>query len=101
MFKKLLVLPKDKGTIKQKSGVTYWYKCDRIECEEDYVGVSSKVFGEIFKENLKVPSTIYEHQNTISHVTSVENFQDYRKEGAKHGWSHQRNNFNKSQQPHT
>ena len=34
----LLVHPKDKDTILQKSGVTYNYKCGRVDCEEQYIG---------------------------------------------------------------
>ena len=33
-----LVAPKDKGQITNKSGVIYRYKCDMLECEEEYIG---------------------------------------------------------------
>ena len=52
----------------------YWFNCDRIDCEEDYIGESSRTFGERYKEYLKVPSPIFEHQNNTGHITSVENF---------------------------
>ena len=44
-LKNLLVSPKDKGPIIKKSGVIYWFKCDRIECEDEYIGESSRTFG--------------------------------------------------------
>ena len=33
------------------------------------------MFGERFKEYLKAPSPIYEHQNSSGHKTAIENFQ--------------------------
>ena len=44
---------KDKDTIIQISGVVYRYKCDRVECDEEYIGGSARTFGEKFKEYLK------------------------------------------------
>ena len=40
--KDLLVAPKDQNTIHKKSGVVYRYKCDRVECDKEYIGKSSK-----------------------------------------------------------
>ena len=37
-LKNLLVSPKDKDTIRKKSSVIYWFKCYRIDCEEEYIG---------------------------------------------------------------
>ena len=54
-FKNLLMTPKDKDPIMKKSGVIYRYKCNRVDCDE-YIGESSRVFGERFKEHQKVPS---------------------------------------------
>ena len=45
----LLVAPKDKDPILKKSGVIYRYECDRVECDEEYIGESSRTFGERFK----------------------------------------------------
>ena len=33
-----LVAPKDKDHITKKSGVIYRYRCDRLECDEEYIG---------------------------------------------------------------
>ena len=49
-IKDLLVAPKDKDHIIKKSGIIYRSKCDRVECDEEYIGESSRTFGERFKE---------------------------------------------------
>ena len=51
-----LVAPKDKDHITKKSGVIYRYRCDRLECDEEYTGETDRTFGERFKEHLKAPS---------------------------------------------
>ena len=66
--------PKDKEEIKKKSNIIYWYKCGRIECDDEYFGESARTFEERYKEHLKTPSPIFEHNNTTGHTTSVENF---------------------------
>ena len=73
-LKNLLVSPKDKDNIKKKSNVIYWFRCDKIDCKEEYIGESSRTFEERYKEYLKAPSPIHEHQNSTGHITSVENF---------------------------
>ena len=51
---------KDKDTVTQKSRVQYRYKCDRVECDEEYIVESPGTFEERFKElrYLKAPSPI-------------------------------------------
>ena len=73
-IKNLLVAPKDQDTIQKKSGVIYRYKCDRVECDEEYIGESSGTFGERFKEHLKAHSPIYDHFNTTGHNVTIDNF---------------------------
>ena len=51
-----LVAPKDKEHITKKSGIFYRFKCDGLECNEEYIGESARTFGERFKEHLKAPS---------------------------------------------
>ena len=65
-IKNLLMGPKDQDTIQKKSGVIYRYQCDRVECDEEYIGESSRTSGERFKEHLKAPSPIYDHSNIFS-----------------------------------
>ena len=45
-LKNLLVSPKDKESITKKSSVIYWFRCDRIDCEEECIGESSRMFEE-------------------------------------------------------
>ena len=73
-IKNLLVSPKDKDNIRKKSNVIYWFKCDRIDCEEECIWESARTFEERYKEHLKAASPILECQNNTGHITSVENF---------------------------
>ena len=54
-IKSLLMNPKDKDPITKKSGITYRYKCNRVDCDDEYIGESSRTFGERFREHLKAP----------------------------------------------
>ena len=66
--------PKDKDPTLKKSGVIYRYKCDRVECDEEYIGESSRTFGKRFKEHQEAPSPIYKHVNTTGHTVTIEHF---------------------------
>ena len=54
-IKGLLMAPKDKDHITMKSGIIYRFKCHRVDCDDEYIGESSRTFGERFKEHLKPP----------------------------------------------
>ena len=69
-----LVAPKDKDHITKKSGIIYRYKCNRLECDEEYIGETARTFGERYKEHLKAPSPIYDHSNITGHNTTLNNF---------------------------
>ena len=58
-----LMAPKDQDHLTKKSGIIYRYKCDRLECDEEYIGETARTFGERYKEHLKAPSPIYDHYN--------------------------------------
>ena len=58
----------------KKSGIIFRYKCDRLECDEEYICESARTFGEKFREHLKAPSPIYDHSNTTGHTTALDNF---------------------------
>ena len=73
-IKNLLMAPKDKDPIMKKSGVIYRYRCNRVDCNEEYIGESSRVFGERFKEHQKAPSPIFDHTNTTGHIINIDNF---------------------------
>ena len=53
--KNLLMAPKDRDPMLKRSGVIYRYKCDRVECDEEYIGEYSRTFGERFKETPEGP----------------------------------------------
>ena len=73
-IKNLLMTPKDKDPIHKQSGVNYRYQCDRVDCDEEYIGQSSRTFGERFKEHLKPSSPIYDHSNITGHNVTINNF---------------------------
>ena len=66
--------PKIKIISPKKSGVIYRYKCDMLECNEEYIGETARLFWERFKEHLKAPSPIYDHSNITGHSTTLNNF---------------------------
>ena len=72
-IKNLLMSPKDKDPIQKQSGVIYRYHCDRVDCDEEYIGESSRTFGERFKEHLKSPSPIYDHSYISGHSVTINN----------------------------
>ena len=73
-IKNLLMALKDKDPMVKKSGVIYSYKCGRVECDEEYIGESSRTSGERFKEHKKAPSPIFDHFNITGHSISIDNF---------------------------
>ena len=50
------------------------HMCDRVECDEEYIGESSRNFGERFKEHQKAPSPIFDHYTITGHNIKLENF---------------------------
>ena len=80
-IKNLLVSPKDKDPMVNQSGAIYWYQCGDLGCDEEYIGETSRTFGEIYKEHLKAPSPIHHHSNLTGHSTSHNNFQIIGKDG--------------------
>ena len=73
-IKSLLMAPKDQDPIFKKSGVIYRYKCGRVDCDEEYIGESSRTFGERFREHQKAPSPIYDHSSITGHQVTNDNF---------------------------
>ena len=54
--------------------MVYRYKCDRVDCEDEYIGESGRTFAESFREHMKSPSPIHDHCNTTGHKVSLDNF---------------------------
>ena len=44
IMKNLMLAPKDKDTLTEKGGVIYKYKCQGVECNEEYIGESARPF---------------------------------------------------------
>ena len=80
-IKNLLVSPKDKYPMANKSGVIYWFQCGALTCDGEYIGETSRTFGERFKEHLKDPSPIHHHSSNTGHPTTQHNFQIIGSEG--------------------
>ena len=58
------MFPKDKDEMKKQGNIIYWYRCGRTECDDEYIGELARTIEERFKEHLKAPSPIYEHDTT-------------------------------------
>ena len=80
-IKNLLVFPKDKEPMANKSGTIYWFQCGDLTCDDEYIGETSRTFGERFKEHLKEPSPIHHHSISTDHPTTQHNFQIKGREG--------------------
>ena len=72
-IKDLLMTPKDKDPITNKSGVIYRFKCCVDGCEEEYIGESARTIAERFKEHQKAPSPIHDHCNISGHKADINN----------------------------
>ena len=66
-IRNILVSPKDKDPMVSKSGAIYWFQCGDLSCDDEYIGETSRTFGERYKEHLKDPSPIHQHSNHTGH----------------------------------
>ena len=80
-IKNLLVSPKDKDPMVNQSSAIYWYQCGDLACDDEYIGETSRTFGERYKEHLKAPSAIHHHSTQTGHTTNHNNFQIIGREG--------------------
>ena len=60
---------------KTKSGAIYWFQCGELACGEEYIGETSRTFGERFKEHWKDTSPIFNHSCITGHTMTQDNFQ--------------------------
>ena len=60
------MFPKDREAITKQSNIIYWFKFDRTECDDEYIKESARTFEERYKEHLKAPSLISEHQKLLA-----------------------------------
>ena len=49
-IKNLLVSPKDKYPMVNKSWAIYWFQCGDLICDDEYIGITFRTFGERYKE---------------------------------------------------
>ena len=81
-----------------KSGAIYWFQCSDFTCNDEYIGETSRTFGERFNEHLKDPSPIHHHSSSTGHPNTQHNFQIIGREGhglarnIKESHTHQGNN---------
>ena len=94
------MFPKDREAKTKQSNIIYWFKCGRIECHEENIGESTITFEERYREHLKAPSPIFEHENITGHKTTLDNFKIIAREGQKYGQGHQRSHTHLGQQPY-
>ena len=80
-IKNLLVSPKDKDPVVSKSDAIYWYQFGDLACDDEYIGETSRTFGERYKEHLKDPSPIHHHNNQTNHPINHNNFKIIGREG--------------------
>ena len=80
-IKNLLVSPKDKGPMVSQSDAIYWYQCGDLACDDEYIGETSRTFGERYKDHLKDPSPIHHHNNQTNHPINHNNFKIIGREG--------------------
>ena len=73
--------PKDKDPMVNQSDAIYWYQCGDLGCDDEYIGETSRTFGERYKEHLKAPSAIHHHSIQTGHTTNQNNFQIIGREG--------------------
>ena len=66
--------PQARYTIWQRSGVVYRYKGSREDSDVEYIGESGRTFPERYKEHMKAPLPIHDHDNTTGHDISIDNF---------------------------
>ena len=80
-IKNLLVSPKNKEQMVNQNGAIYSYQRGDLGCNDEYIGETSRTFGERYKEHPKAPSAIHLHSNQTGHTTNQNNFQIIGREG--------------------
>ena len=71
----------DKDPMVNQSGAIYRYQCGDLGCDDEYLGETSRTFGERYKEHLKDPSAIHHHSIQTGHPTNQNNFQIVGRDG--------------------
>ena len=66
--------PKAQDPKDNKSGIIYSYQCNHLDCDEEYIGKTSRTLGERRKEHLKQPSPIHRHIQQTDHTIAEDSF---------------------------
>ena len=80
-IKNLLVSPKDKDPMVNQSGAIYWYQCGDLGCDDEYIGETSRTFGERCKSTWRPPLPFTTTATKTGHTTNQNNFQIIGREG--------------------
>ena len=80
-IKNLLVSPRTKTLWSTKVVPSIGTNVVTIGCDDEYIGETSRTFGERYKEHLKPPSAIHHHSNQTGHTTNHNNFQIIGRDG--------------------
>ena len=73
-IKQVLMKPKEQDPKDSKSCLIYSYQCHHLDCDEAYIGETSRTLGERRREHLKQPSPIHGHSQTTGHSIENNNF---------------------------
>ena len=97
-IKQILMKPKDQDHKDNKSGIIYSYQCYHLDCDEEYIGETSRTLRERRKEHLKQPSPPPQAYTTDRPHHHRGQFQHHRKGGLGAGQDHQGINLHKGKQ---
>ena len=80
VIKQVLMKPKDQDPKDNKSGIIYSYQCNHLNCDEEYIGETSRTLRERRKEHLKQHSPIHGHIPQTCHIITEDSFSTIGKE---------------------
>ena len=55
-----------------ESRVIYQFECSHMDGSEQYIGESGRIFGDRFREHLRVPLPIHQHSQSTGHPVDLE-----------------------------
>ena len=73
-IKQILMKPKDQDPKDNKSRIIYSYQCSHMDCDEEYIGETSRTLRERRKEHQKQPSPIHRHIQQTGHIITEDSF---------------------------
>ena len=73
-IKQILMKPIDQDPKDNESGLIYSYQCPQLDCNDEYIGETSRTLGERKREHLKQPSPNHGHSQSTGHPIDNNNF---------------------------